>query len=98
MRTTQRCEISIAPAATFTTLAAVLKTLMFVREVLEFLSRKQNRQVPFNLADWRPGDQRVYVSNIAKAKTDFGWEPKTDIEQGLDLLYEWVTANTELFQ
>jgi CDP-paratose 2-epimerase len=74
------------------------QNVMSVREVLEFLNRKQNRQVPFNLADWRPGDQRVYVSNIAKAKTDFGWEPKICSEQGLDLLYDWVAANTELFQ
>ena len=74
------------------------KNVMSVREVLEFVSRKQNRDVPFNLADWRPGDQRVYVSNIAKAKTDFGWEPKIDSAQGLELLYEWVTANTELFR
>jgi CDP-paratose 2-epimerase len=71
---------------------------MSVREVLEFLDRKQNRQVPFDLADWRPGDQRVYVSNIAKAKTDFGWEPKICSAQGLGLLYDWVTANTELFR
>jgi CDP-paratose 2-epimerase len=74
------------------------QNVMSVREVLEFLDRKQNRQVPFNVADWRPGDQRVYVSNIAKARTDLGWEPKIDSAQGLDLLYEWVTANTELFK
>jgi CDP-paratose 2-epimerase len=73
------------------------QNVLSVREVLEFLDRKQNRQVPFNLADWRPGDQRVYISNIAKARMDFGWEPKIDSAQGLDLLYEWVTANTELF-
>lgn len=73
------------------------QNVMSVREVLEFLDRKQNRQVPFNLADWRPGDQRVYISNIAKAKTDFGWEPKICSAHGLDLLYDWVVANTELF-
>lgn len=71
--------------------------VMSVRDVLEFIDRKQNRKVPFNCADWRPGDQRVYVSNISKAKADFGWEPKICSTQGLDLLYDWVTANTELF-
>ena len=74
------------------------QNVMSVREVLEFLSRRQNRDVPFELADWRPGDQRVYVSNIAKAKTDFGWEPKISSAKGLELLYDWVSANTDLFR
>lgn len=73
------------------------QNVMSVRDVLEFINRKQNRKVPFNCADWRPGDQRVYVSNISKAKAEFGWEPKICSRQGLDLLYDWVTANTELF-
>jgi CDP-paratose 2-epimerase len=73
------------------------QNVMSVGEVIEFLNRKQHRQVPFTFADWRPGDQRVYVSNIARAKTDFGWAPKISSAQGLDLLYDWVTANTDLF-
>ena len=73
------------------------QNVMSVREVIEFLSRKQNRSLPFTCADWRPGDQRVYISNISKAKADFNWEPKIHSSQGLDLLYDWVSANTELF-
>jgi len=74
------------------------QNVMSVREVLDFLNRKQDREVPFTCADWRPGDQRVYVSNISKAKADFGWEPKICSAQGLDLLYDWVSANTDLFR
>lgn len=73
------------------------QNVMSVREVIEFLSRKQNRSLPFTCADWRPGDQLVYISNISRAKADFNWEPKIHSNQGLDLLYNWVAANTELF-
>ncbi|MBN2054226.1 SDR family NAD(P)-dependent oxidoreductase [bacterium] len=47
--------------------------------------------------DWRPGDQLVYVSDIAKAKRILGWEPRTDVRRGLGLLYDWIQGNLGLF-
>jgi CDP-paratose 2-epimerase len=49
-------------------------------------------------ADWRPGDQRVYVSDIRRAARDLGWAPKTHAHEGLEKLYEWVGANKKLFE
>jgi CDP-paratose 2-epimerase len=64
---------------------------------LRFL-RKTERSVPYEHADWRPGDQRVYVSDIAKAKEQLGWAPGICLKQGLDRLFDWVSLNKELFQ
>ena len=47
---------------------------------------------------WRPGDQKVYVSNILKAKNDFGWEPKINVEHGVEKLYNWINENKNLFK
>ena len=74
------------------------ENLMSLHELLDYLGRKQNRPVAYKQADWRPGDQKVYVSDIRKAKEDFGWAPRICVNQGLDLLYEWVGSNKELFQ
>jgi CDP-paratose 2-epimerase len=74
------------------------QNVMSLRQLLDFLSHKQNRAVPFACGDWRAGDQRVYVSNISRAKADFGWAPKIRTRQGLELLYDWVSANRELFR
>lgn len=38
---------------------------------------------------WRPADQKYYVSNIQKAKRDFGWEPSTNSESGILKLQSW---------
>ncbi len=46
---------------------------------------------------WRPGDQRVFVANIQRAWERLGWKPKIGPVQGIQDLYEWVSANPELF-
>lgn len=47
--------------------------------------------------DWRPGDQRVFYADVSKAKHELGWEPKIGVDQGVDMLFEWVKANKSLF-
>jgi CDP-paratose 2-epimerase len=42
---------------------------------------------------WRVGDQRWYVSNSGKFERVTGWRPKTNVEQGLRQLYQWISAN-----
>lgn len=48
--------------------------------------------------DWRPGDQRIYVSDIHKAQNELGWTPKIGVEEGIQKLYDWVKTNIHLFQ
>ena len=33
-------------------------------------------------ADWRPGDQRVFVADVRKAKRPLGWEPRSRPTKG----------------
>lgn len=66
-------------------------------ELLEHIERRLGGTIPAARDDWRPGDQRVYISDIRKAETDFGWSPKCSKADGLELLYDWVEANRVLF-
>jgi len=50
----------------------------------------------YTFDDWRPADQKIYVSDIRKAK-EFDWEPKVSIEDGIKKLLEWVSNNKTLF-
>jgi CDP-paratose 2-epimerase len=67
-------------------------------ELLDYLKRAEQRDIPFQYDDWRPGDQRVYISDIGRAQKELSWSPKIDVRQGLDLLYKWVAENKGLFQ
>ena len=62
--------------------------------ILEALA---GRAIPVHYGDWRPGDQRIYVSDIRKAKADFGWEPQVPPAEGLARLWNWVVENKTLF-
>ena len=47
--------------------------------------------------DWRPGDQRIYVSNIRKAGRDLGWWPRVSVRDGVARLFHWIRDNEALF-
>lgn len=49
-------------------------------------------------ADWRPGDQRIYVSDIRKAQKELDWSPKIGVDAGIKHLHDWVKTNIHLFQ
>jgi CDP-paratose 2-epimerase len=61
------------------------------------LEKLLGKQIEVARADWRPGDQKVFYADYSKAKRELGWEPKIDLEEGLELLFDWVKANKELF-
>ncbi|MBN1355546.1 SDR family NAD(P)-dependent oxidoreductase [bacterium] len=66
-------------------------------EFIEFIQSDLNLQLPYSFDEWRPGDQKVYVSDIRKADRDFGWKPRYSPGQGFKLLHDWIDANRNLF-
>ncbi|MGD2158761.1 MAG: GDP-mannose 4,6-dehydratase [Anaerolineales bacterium] len=73
-------------------------TLSIWREFSPILERLLGRAIPFSEESWRPGDQRVFISDIRKASQDLGWQPKVGIEGGVQHLVEWVRENKGLFR
>jgi CDP-paratose 2-epimerase len=67
-------------------------------EFLGYLRTLSGKAIETTRADWRPGDQKVYISNIEKASSDFLWRPIIDPKTGVRKLYEWVQKNEHLFQ
>ena len=61
-----------------------------VRGVIDRLHEISGTQVPVTMADWRPGDQRVYVSDTSKLERVLGWRPETSWKAGLEKLVAWL--------
>ncbi|HEU0016247.1 MAG TPA: GDP-mannose 4,6-dehydratase [Longimicrobium sp.] len=61
-----------------------------VRSVIARLEEITGRSVPVAFADWRPGDQRVYVSDTSRIERVLGWRARTSADAGLELLAEWL--------
>lgn len=66
-------------------------------DLLDHLERQEGQPVAYQRDDWRPGDQRIYVSDIRHAQRELHWTPKVTWQHGLNLIYDWVAANLELF-
>jgi CDP-paratose 2-epimerase len=68
-----------------------------LRELIAQLELKIGQKIPLQWSDWRPGDQPVFVCNVAKAERLLGWRPATKVREGIDELVAWTRDNRQLF-
>jgi len=73
-------------------------TISIWKEFGPMIEKLLKRKIKVRYSDWRPGDQKVYVSDVRKAKKDLGWEPKVGVKEGINKLFNWVVKNKELFR
>jgi len=59
-------------------------------ELLDLLEKLTGKRSKITFSSWRPSDQKVYISNIDKAKRVLNWEPKVGVEEGVGKLVEWA--------
>lgn len=74
------------------------KNTISLLELIELLEKLNGNKLDTKYFDWRPADQKVYISDISKAKEIFGWEPKVSPEEGISKLNDWVKDNVTLFK
>jgi len=55
------------------------------------------KNIDVKLSDWRPGDQKIYVSDIRKIGKMLGWSPMISPKVGVEKLCNWVVENKGLF-
>lgn len=66
------------------------KALSIWAEFGPLLERLLEEEIPVARGDWRPGDQKVYISDIRKARRELGWQPRVGVEAGIRKLVTWV--------
>ncbi|MGE0768703.1 MAG: NAD-dependent epimerase/dehydratase family protein [Hyphomicrobiaceae bacterium] len=74
------------------------KRILSLRDLISMLERRFGKKIPLKWQDWRPGDQRAYVSDIRKLETALSWAPHIDVDSGVGQLVDWVTENRAVFE
>ncbi|HIE31896.1 MAG TPA: NAD-dependent epimerase/dehydratase family protein [Methanosarcinales archaeon] len=70
---------------------------MSLSELLNMLEEITGSRSEVGYADWRPSDQKVYISDISKAREELGWKPDVTPRDGVGRLASWVEENEKLF-
>lgn len=66
-----------------------------LREVLSVIEERTGEPVRFATDDWRPGDQRYYVSDTGAFEAATGWRAETSVAAGLGKLHDWLMSSEE---
>ena len=69
------------------------KNSLSLIELITSLESKLQKRVNFKKYDWRPGDQKIYISDISKVSKELNWKPKVKISDGLDKVINWIESN-----
>ena len=61
--------------------------------LIQLLGYELKKGIKYSFYDWRPNDQRIYISDIRKAYEDFNWSPNIDPIEGIKKLIKWCKEN-----
>ncbi len=73
------------------------KFSMSLLELLDMLKKLTGKSSKISFDKPRASDQKVYVSDISKARKLLNWTPKISSREGLKILVNWVKDNAKLF-
>jgi CDP-paratose 2-epimerase len=68
-----------------------------IHAVLDMASSRGTPPASVEFGPWRSGDQKVYVSSIARATEVLGWTPQMGVEDGVEAIFRWAEHNLDLF-
>jgi CDP-paratose 2-epimerase len=66
---------------------------MSLLEVLREIETHHGEKLQVDFEEWRPGDQKYYVSATNKFSRITGWQPNIPAIEGIEKLYYWLKEN-----
>lgn len=90
-------RIDVASGEVFNVGGGVENSLAIWSEFGPIIEELAQRPLNVRYAEWRKGDQPVYISDNHKAIEVLGWQPQVAVRDGIRDLWQWITANPHLF-
>jgi CDP-paratose 2-epimerase len=72
------------------------KTLSVWQEYGQLLAELLGHEVPVTFTAARPGDQKIYISDIRRSQEELGWQPTMPVRAGVQSLFAWINEHREL--
>ena len=69
------------------------KNTISLLELLDVLEEETGKKSEISFSDWRPSDQKVYITDISKAERELGWSPEINVDEGIKRLIVWAEKN-----
>ena len=66
-------------------------------EFLDILKEDKGKEFKISFSDWRPSDQKVYITDILKVQKELTWQPAVNPRQGVKRLIKWVKEIDAVF-
>lgn len=69
--------------------------------LLEFLDQIKlitGKSPKVTFSDWRPSDQKVYITDTSKLENALGWKINTKVKDGIRFLSQWIKENESYFK
>jgi CDP-paratose 2-epimerase len=64
-------------------------------ESLDLLTELTGQKIDISFADWRPGDQPLYISDNSLAAEELKWRPEINLRAGLTSMVSWIRENRD---
>jgi CDP-paratose 2-epimerase len=66
-----------------------------LNDLLIMLNEKSGKRLDVSFADWRPGDQKVFICDVRKAERLLQWKPIISPDIGVQKLLDWINKEHE---
>ena len=66
-----------------------------INELVNLLKEKTGSSLEVSFADWRLGDQKVFISDLRKVERLLDWKPSTAPSDGVQKLLDWINKERE---
>lgn len=62
-------------------------------ELVHIIKTEINPDLEVAFDQWRPGDQKVFICDVSKARSHLGWSPTVSPKDGIKILTDWIKAS-----
>ncbi len=67
-------------------------------EFVDILDELTGERPRISFSDWRPSDQKVYITDTTKLQKALNWKPQVPVKEGIKKLIAWASQNEAFFK